>query len=1662
MLQALLIQIRRQAGGQRPGHGRPGRAAGRCLCPLSLALLLALPLSPLAVERENTTISKNSGPIINLKDNETVIVLPGVTIDGFARNTAGLNINNAISGNASNAGLDNRGTLKGTVGFLIGGSISEVKNSGTIDAGSFGINTTGSITTLTNSGKIETERAILAGGRIGNLSNEKDGNITGFIFGVKAASIGTLTNEGKLIGNAEAAISTGGKIDKLSNEKDAKITSRSGNGIVFGSIGTLSNAGEIRGRTNAGTPEAGKGFGLIGGGAIDTLTNEATGLIQGPRDGIRAGSIGTELSNKKGGRIEGGAGHAGIRLTSGTIASEKLTNSGTIKGDTHGLLAASSIAELDNSGQIEGQTGVFANAIGLLKNKAGGEIQGAAAGASTSNRGVTVTETLGRLENSGDISGGDGGVKAKVITTLNNKKGGTISGSRNFGVHAEDRIGTLAFGRLESGKISNGDNGVLENSGEISGGDSGVKAKIINTLINKKDGTISGSRNFGVHAEDRIGGSELGGLENNGEISGGNGGVKARTINTLINKKDGTISGNLGVHAEDRIGRLENDGEISGSGPDGVRADGAIDELKNKGVIKGVQSGVRAASIGDLNNSGRIESEGSGTNSEGLNVSGHIRTLSNTGRGEIAGRKRGIQAGSIGRLDNSATIRGTGNEGIKLSGTAPGPVTLKNTGTIEGGAAGVDYGQNTIRLAENSGRIAGGTGAGLTAGPITRLDNKAGGTIESTASNGLMAASIGRLDNAGRIEGGDNGIKLNGTAPGPVMLENTGTIKGGAAGADYGQNAIRLAENSGRITGGTGAGLTAGPITRLDNKAGGTIESTAGNGLMAASIGRLDNAGRIAGGDNGILARGAVNTLNNSGTIRGGRGAALKAGPNNGRRAAIPRGAAASEGIRLSSTAPDPVTLENTGTIEGGTIGADYGQNAILLAENSGRIAGGADAGLAAGPITRLDNKAGGTIESTAGNGLMAASIGRLDNAGRIAGGDNGILARGAVNTLNNSGTIRGGRGAALKAGLITRLQNNGRRAAITSGAVGIEAANILNLDNSGTIRGEANEGIKLSGMASGPATLKNTGTIEGGMAAADYGPNAIRLAENSGRIAGGTGAGLAAGPIARLDNSGTIESTAGNGVMAASIGNLDNTGRIAGGDNGILARGAINTLTNSGTIEGKTGAGLSLGAGGRLENSGRIAGGKTARGIFARGAIELLLNKKGGTIEGKTGILVERARAGDTTIDHAGILRSLDGTAGDALMLRGQGRDRLILRDNFTLIGNIHWDGADDTLQYIPARAAQFTLTDNDAPAGTEPTRFAIEAGPRPVLRGTRRSNQFGKAETTVAILDPTIHTLGDAALSQWTGAVSEALTHQGQSHINSPGQGEDGDKRRALWARPFGGLHRFKRDGRFMPPARHRYGGGLAGVSTIGAEAGAGFFLGAARSVVEVSGPARDEDSESIFTGVWAATRRDNLDLNVALMLGRSKFRSTWQQANNRAIDGTERIQTDYSGLFINPEVGLATRFDFNGVTLRPALRLRYLGLFTEAYAYQPEGRAEGAAALRINERALHIGIARASLGLPLSFPANAHGGQLSGELRIGAEGRARLSGDTVRGLLDSQDVKFRAGGGKAVTGFMGAGFDYVVPALKLTFSANIEARYGSKADLGVHAQVGFMWEF
>ena len=56
----------------------------------------------------------------------------------------------------------------------------------------------------------------------------------------------------------------------------------------------------------------------------------------------------------------------------------------------------------------------------------------------------------------------------------------------------------------------------------------------------------------------------------------------------------------------------------------------------------------------------------------------------------------------------------------------------------------------------------------------------------------------------------------------------------------------------------------------------------------------------------------------------------------------------------------------------------------------------------------------------------------------------------------------------------------------------------------------------------------------------------------------------------------------------------------------------------------------------------------------------------------------------------------------------------------------------------------------------------------------------------------------------------------------------------------------------------------------------------------------------------------------------------------------------------------------------------------------------------------------------------------------------------------------MRYRAGEDNAIMGFVGAGFEYGVSAMNLSFSADLEAGYDSEAALGVRGQLGFVWGF
>ena len=1248
-------------------------------------------------------------------------------------------------------------------------------------------------------------------------------------------------------------------------------------------------------------------------------------------------------------------------------------------------------------------------------------------------------KTLTLLSNSGTIEGGtEAGVNAAAIDTLTNNAAGKITSTSSDGVRSTGAITRLT----NSGEISGGQDGIssggaittLTNHGTITAVRHGVKAGSIGTLTNSATGTITstGANGDGVNSTGAINR-----LINRNQITGGRHGVSAGSIGTLTNHADATIEGKDGAgiditgtgaanvtnsgtikgttyglnYRTNTITKLENrgSGEITGGSGAAVAA-GAITELTNEmnaTISSTGGAGVSSSgAIGTLTNRGRITS----TNNDGINSTGAITTLNNSGT--ISGGRHGVSAGSIGTLVNNAgaTIEGKDGAGINITEATGGNASVTNSGTIKGTTYGMNYNGKTLTLLSNSGTIEGGTEAGVNAAAIDTLTNNAGHKITSTSNDGVRSAgAITTLTNSGTISGGRYGVSAA-----SMGLTNSGditsTVATGAALHLTGTGSTIT--NTGKLTSTNGRGISGGASSAIK-----TLTNTAIPSKPGAS-------GRIEGGTDGINV-GFIGSLTNNtrAVIRGTSGA----------------------GIRLIGAAGSATaTVTNSGTIQGGTDGLNYGAHTLrqLTNNSTGLIQGGSGAAVSAGAITRLDNQAGGRIISTGGDGVRSTgAIGTLNNHSEISGGQHGISA-GSVGTLNNRKTIKGGAsGSGLNASGEVSTLNNERGAEISGGRDGIRAGSLLALTNRGHITSATGGGITLTGTNAKHATVINHGTIQGATHGMDYGDNTIASLTNtsSDSIRGGTGDALRAFAMLKMNNSGTI--------FSAGAGGITLTGTASGA-----------SYTNSALIEGKT-HGLDYGnnAIARLDNTptGILRG---ADGPAIKGRAALHLNNRG-RVEGKTGILLDRPTTGagrNATIDNHGLLRSRQGGAGTAIELKGLGRDRLLLQEGSRLEGLISWDGAGDTFFYAPSTPAIFSFRDNNTAANGAPDLFNVIApAQRTILRSTSRSPRPGEGRVTVAFLDASLYALTDSTFSRWTGAVSEALAQQVRSEYSN------GD-RPVLWLRPFAGYQDFSADGP-RPSARHDYMGGLAGFSMQSGMARFGLFGGAAEAKTEVSGAARDQESDSFFAGAYVHGPVRGVHLHGALLAGQSHFQSgPWTQINNLAPGGQERVSVDYKSLFLSSQIGLlGGRFDLLGLGLHPAVQLRYLGRFTDDHAYQPD-RAGAPALFRIKRHDVHIGLLRAELRAPASLWKGRHS-RLRGEMRLGAEGAMTLGGRKIPVQLGGGETAFKARGKRgAATGFIGAGLRYSLPKLNLTFSADIEGSYDTDAATSVWGQIGYEWEF
>lgn len=452
------------------------------------------------------------------------------------------------AGATINAGSTGFGLYNDTIGQL-----QTVANSGTIQAGRFGVFNQGSISSLNNGGLISATGTLGIGifnaGSITSLSNASGSTITGIQTGidnVASGSIASVTNGGLISGTGSSGtgFNNAGQIGAITNAQQ---------GIISGYYTGLSNGGSIGSLTNSGTI-SGAFAGIVNesSGSIGTLTNSGTiattttvetvgTVVSTITNGIgvyNGGSLAT-LSNLTGGLIQA-TGAAAIAVSNdGNIGT--LANSGSISGTADAVVngTGGSIGSLVNSGLITG-SGTVGVAIGnsgsisTLTNQAGGTISGVF---DVLNSGV-----IGTIANSGAINGTDyaviNGSAGSIGSLVNN---GTITGT----------IGAIVnFGSVTA----------LVNSGLITGsGSTGIAVAntgSVGTLVNQAGGTISGSEyailnsgnvSYTISGVTSIssGGGTIGVIANSGVIAGNieNDSTSALTIAGASGSSYGTLTG---------------------------------------------------------------------------------------------------------------------------------------------------------------------------------------------------------------------------------------------------------------------------------------------------------------------------------------------------------------------------------------------------------------------------------------------------------------------------------------------------------------------------------------------------------------------------------------------------------------------------------------------------------------------------------------------------------------------------------------------------------------------------------------------------------------------------------------------------------------------------------------------------------------------------------------------------------------------------------------------------------------------------------------------------------------------------------------------------------------------------------------------------------------
>ncbi|WP_435114382.1 autotransporter domain-containing protein [Candidatus Pelagibacter bacterium nBUS_36] len=301
----------------------------------------------------------------------------------------------------------------------------------------------GSITTITNNGRIETKQSTTNG--------------AGYpIF--NGSTIGDIVNSGQIYSNSKVAIQNtkSGTINKIENTATGNIWSKQKYTIQnFNTIGTITNAGMIRSSKEQAIRNATNASSVP---TITLIENKSGATIQADNETIMNSGRGIITTIKNAGTIKALADGQAIHNFNATIGT--IENTGTISAiDGNGAIynnATGAIGTITNSGDI---TGDDSNAA--IKNE--GAI-------TTINNSGNITDstddgiknilgaTIATINNTGTITGGsldinnanDAG-QSGTITTLNNSQGG--NDALTYGYKLPTNYNVIVNSTSDYGKI---------------------------------------------------------------------------------------------------------------------------------------------------------------------------------------------------------------------------------------------------------------------------------------------------------------------------------------------------------------------------------------------------------------------------------------------------------------------------------------------------------------------------------------------------------------------------------------------------------------------------------------------------------------------------------------------------------------------------------------------------------------------------------------------------------------------------------------------------------------------------------------------------------------------------------------------------------------------------------------------------------------------------------------------------------------------------------------------------------------------------------------------------------------------------------------------------------------------------------------------------------